>query len=307
MTTDDDYVMLGMPGGILTADSPPGRGLLGRNEFQVATVCGRATVPAQRLASLAARLGDPSPYRAAPVPGMPVRLPFTVMPRPNRDQLAIAVDADYVDPITVSLLATPLVVAGRARSGRTTMLAGLAALARRGDAPPDEIILIGPRGSESRAYVDRALTSPDEVLAWLPELRAGEDRAGWRLVLVDDAHLWEREWEAGGQAREAVAGLASCVDVAADLGLGIVVATDIDEARSRQHVPGVVSAARRGRRGVLLQPDFADGSLFSVMVPGQTTEPLSGVGRGIYCIDGSMQVVQVVGLPEGVVSESVHS
>jgi S-DNA-T family DNA segregation ATPase FtsK/SpoIIIE len=304
MTTDDDYTMLGVPGGVVTADSPPGRGLLGRNEFQIATVSGQATAPAQRLARLAAKLGDPAPLRATPVPAMPARVPFTALPQPRRDQVAIGVDSEFVDPVTLSLVETPLVVAGRARSGRTSMLAGLAGLARRSDEPPSEVILLGPRVQETGG-VDRVLTAPADVVAWLAEPPA--DPAGWRLVLVDDAHLWEREWESGGVVREAVAGLARAVDAAAELRLGFVVATDIDEARSRQHVPGVVTAARRGRRGVLLQPDFADGSLFSVMIPGQTVEPLTGVGRGIYCVEGSMHVIQVVGLPEGGVRESVHS
>jgi S-DNA-T family DNA segregation ATPase FtsK/SpoIIIE len=89
------------------------------------------------------------------------------------------------------------------------------------------------------------------------------------------------------------------VDRATEHGIAVVVATDVDDARSRQHVPGVVTAARRGRRGVLLQPDFADGSLFSAMVPSTSTEPLTGPGRGVLCLNGAVQVVQFVGLPEG--------
>jgi S-DNA-T family DNA segregation ATPase FtsK/SpoIIIE len=295
MTTDDDYVMLGVPGRVVTPDSPPGRGLMGRHEFQVATVAGRA----QRLAG---RLGDPTTYLSAPVPAMPTRVPFTLLPRPTRDRMAIAVDAEFVDAVTVGLLDAPMVVAGRSRAGRSSMLAGLAALARRSDQPPAEVILAGPRAERARGEYDTRLATPEDVLAWSP---AGGE--GWRLLLVDDAHLWEREWEAGGVTREAVAVLASIVDNAAAHGLAVVVATDVDEARSRQHVPGVVSAARRGRRGVLLAPDFADGSLFSVMVPTAAVEPLGGPGRGVYCVDASMQVVQVVGLPEGVGHGAVHS
>ena len=85
-----------------------------------------------------------------------------------------------------------------------------------------------------------------------------------------------------------------------------MVAMDSYEARSRQHVPGVVTAARRGRRGVLLQPDFADGSLFSAMVPSTTSEPLTGPGRGLLCVNGTVQVVQFVGLPEGASHAQTH-
>jgi S-DNA-T family DNA segregation ATPase FtsK/SpoIIIE len=303
MTTEDDYAMLGVPNRVLDADTPPGRGLAGRNEFQVAMVGGTGSPPAQRLARLAATLPDPTTYLSAPVPSMPGRVPYQALPAPNRDRLAVAVDAEYVAAVTRPLTEAPMVVAGRARTGRTSMLAGLAGLARRSDEPPAEIILMGPKAGATRADVDRVLGTPEEVLAWLPTV--GPSEQGWRLLLVDDAHLWEREWEAGGTHREALAGLATLVGAAPGLGIGVVVATNIDEARSRQHVAGVVSAARKSRRGILLQPDFSDGSFFSVMVPSQTAEPLTGTGRGLYCVDASIQVVQVVGVPEGVELQAV--
>jgi S-DNA-T family DNA segregation ATPase FtsK/SpoIIIE len=307
MTTDDDYAMLGVPNRVLDSDTPAGRGLSGKNEFQIATVGGIAMPPAQRLARLAAKLPDPSTYASAPVPGMPGRVPYQAMPQPVRDRLAIAVDADFVGAVTVPLLEAPLVVAGRARSGRTSMLAGLAGLARRSDQPPAQIVLIGAKAADTHADVDSSLGTPEDVLAWLPTVSAAAEPGEWRLILIDDAHLWEREWEVMGVHREAVAGLASLVGAAAGLGLAIVVATDVDDARSRQHVAGVVSAARKARRGILLQPDFSDGNLFSIMVPSQVPEPLSGVGRGLYCVDASMQIVQVVGVPEGVEHAAVRA
>jgi S-DNA-T family DNA segregation ATPase FtsK/SpoIIIE len=298
MTTDEDYAMLGGALGVLGPDSPPGRGLVGRHECQVAIVGGVGAPVAHRLARLAAKVADRSGTPTVPVLEMPARVPFPALPDPERDRIAIGVESEFLGAVTLPLLAAPLVVAGRSRSGRTSLLAGLAGLARRSDRPPAEITLVGPRAGEAPGDYDRVLSDPAAVSAWLSGLRPG-GAEGWRLLLVDDAHLWERAWEAGGAAREAVTALASLVDSALGQGVAVVVATDIDEARSRQHIPGVVTAARRGRQGVLLQPDFADGSLFSAMVPSTSSEPLTGPGRGVLCVNGGVQVLQCVGLPEG--------
>jgi S-DNA-T family DNA segregation ATPase FtsK/SpoIIIE len=299
MTSDDDYATLGVPAGVLTPDSPPGRALLGRNECQIATV-GQVGTPecARRLARLAEMVAPEAAASTVPVLAMPTRVPYSALPGADGDRLTIAVESEFLMPVTVSLTEAPLMVAGRPRTGRTGMLLGLARMARRSTRPPREVVLVGPRAGEVDGGFDRVLTDPAEVNPSLTEMVAARRPGDWCLVLVDDAHVWERAWETGGAARDAITALVSLVDAAVEVGVAVVVATDVDEARSRQHVPGVVTAARRGRRGVLLQPDFADGSLFSVMVPAQTTEPLVGPGRGIYCANGTIQVVQVVGLPE---------
>jgi DNA segregation ATPase FtsK/SpoIIIE, S-DNA-T family len=299
MTTDDDYATIGVPIGVVTPDSPPGRGLLGRHECQVATV-GTAGTPdcARRLSELAGMVGPDAAGPVVPVRAMPDRVPHPALPAPEGDRIPIGVESDFLGAVEVGLTEAPLVVAGRARSGRTGLLTGLCGLARRSDRPPREVVLIGPRAGEVDGAFDRVVTDPAEVVEALAQLHAVREPGQWNLLLVDDAHVWERGWESGGAARDAVAALAASVDAATGTGLAVVVATDVDEARSRQHVPGVVTAARRGRRGVLLQPEFADGSLLSVMVPSQTTEPLTGAGRGLYCANGTVAVVQVVGLPD---------
>lgn len=309
MTAEDDYGLLGVPSKILSGDSPPGRGLVGKDELQIATVAGPGAdgpAPARWLAQLAGLVSGSgrdqdegrSPAARSPVavPAMPTRVPEQVLPAPRRDRVAIGVEAEFVSVTEVSLTAAPLLVAGRSRSGRTGMLAGIARLARRSDLPPSEIVLIGARATAESGEYDRVLTDPEKVVAYLPELAEpppGEAGA-WRLVLVDDAHLWEREWETGGAARDAVAGLGTLAGAATHGGLAVVVATDLDDARSRAHVPGAVTAAKRTRRGILLQPEFADGGILSISVPSHVVEPMTGAGRGLYCVDGSVQVIQAV-------------
>ena len=245
-----------------------------------------APVP-HRLARLATRVPERSAGPSVPVLEMPARVPYPALPDPEADRVAIGVESN--SRCRHRRPARGAAGGGGARADRADQPArrpGRAGppLRRRrvrcgSGTGPVEIILAGPRASDAPGRYDHVLDDPAAVTAWVHDrLARGPD--GWRLLLVDDAHVWERAWEAGGPARDAITALASIVDRSAELGLAVVVATDLDEARSRQHVPGVVTAARRGRRGVLLQPDFADGSLFSAMVPSTTSEPLTGRAGG---------------------------
>jgi S-DNA-T family DNA segregation ATPase FtsK/SpoIIIE len=79
--------------------------------------------------------------------------------------------------------------------------------------------------------------------------------------------------------------------------VALVATADTAQARQRGGPEGLVSAARRGRRGFLLQPEWNDGDLFGVTVPNRTIEPLTGVGRGLWCEHGTLRVAQLVASP----------
>ena len=76
-----------------------------------------------------------------------------------------------------------------------------------------------------------------------------------------------------------------------------LVTADITQAKQRGGPDGLVGAARQGRRGFLLQPEWNDGDVLGVTVPNNTTEPLTGPGRGLWCEDGSLRVAQLVAPP----------
>lgn len=304
MTIPDDYMMLGVPGGVLDADSPAGRALLGKHEVQVATIGGAGTpVQGERIAAVAAQVAERYPDGATSVPGMPDRLPQTALPVPVRDEVTVGVEEDMVAPVTLALLEAPVLVTGRSRSGRTTHLLGLAQLARRAQRPVSEVVLMGPRAAATaQAWPGEALVvlgSPEEVTDWLagpgavgPTALGSGDDAAWRLVLVDDVHEWERAWEASGPERRAVEALAAWAGGAAARRTGLVVATDADDARTRQHIPGLVSTVRRSRRGVLLSPEMGDGTLLGAQVPMSSHETLAGPGRGLLVAAGTFLVIQ---------------
>ncbi|GMA30758.1 hypothetical protein [Litorihabitans aurantiacus] len=308
MTIPDDYMMLGVPAGVLDADSPAGRALLGKHEVQVATIGGAGTpLQAERLAAIAAQVAGRYPDGATTVPAMPGRLPQEAAPQPVRDEVTVGVEEDMVAPVTLALLDGPVLVTGRTRTGRSTHLLALAQLAARAQQPVAEVVLAGPRAAATASTLGgglplTVLASPEEVLAWLegpgasaPDgdtLAAPSGSAPWRLVLADDVHEWERAWEAAGAERRAVEALAAWAPRAAGLGTALVVATDADDARTRQHIPGLVSVVRRSRRGVLLSPEMGDGTLLGAQVPMASHEALTGPGRGLLVAGGKFHLVQ---------------
>lgn len=292
MPTADDYQMLGVPEDVLDADAPAGRGLHGRDEVQVARVADDTALADAE--AVAAR------YASVPVvgvPTMPARLTTDRLPDPVADEVCLAVDAEFAAGVTLRLLEGPLLVAGRAGSGRTSVLLGLAELAERSSRPPARTVLVGPHAASLPApHVDLVLDGPAPAAAWVRDLLAGPAPTGedWDLVLLDDCHEWERGWESGDDRRAASEQLAALVDASRTRRVAVVVATDADDARARQHVAGPVTAARRSRRAVLLQPEMADGGLVGASVPMHTFEPLTGTGRGLMVGPGSQRVVQLL-------------
>ncbi|GAA5154456.1 FtsK/SpoIIIE domain-containing protein [Nocardioides marinquilinus] len=282
MTTDDDYLMLGVPGKVLDADSVPGAGLLGKRSVQVLTTGGAGTpVQAERVAAIGQLLAPRVAGRStAPVPPMPTRLDQVSLPAPRGSRVAVAVDADAVAVLEVDLLAGPVLVAGRARTGRTGALDGLQALVARGDNPPTVI-----------RERDLAATA-DAVAAWLAGPGAASEDS-WALVMADDAHLWDVGVgvdEARRSARDRLLG---------DLGthghrIGMVVTADSAQAKARGGPEGLVETARRSRRGFLLSPEWADGDALGAAVPTKTAEPLTGPGRGVWCDAGTAWVAQLI-------------
>lgn len=288
MTTTDDYLMLGVPGNVLGPDTPPGRGLVGRSSVQVGFL-GRPGSPeqAERLAAATDRLRPAVGDRpTAPVLPFPDRLPARVLPAPTGSAVPIGVDADAVAPVPVELTAGPLLVAGPAGSGRTSLLDAIVSLATRSSEPPTRILRAGPR---------TPYAVPD-LLAALPELSEVPDpSSGWTLVVVDDAEAWE---DAGGDPQALTALTERLLAPGTNAGAdghryAVVLAVDTRTARSRI-TPGLVTAVRGLRRGVLLRPEWADGDLFGVTVPTRSVEPMTGRGRGLWCENGATTLIQAV-------------
>lgn len=168
-----------------------------------------------------------------------------------------------------------VLVAGPARSGRSTALAVVAhaVVAAGGRA----LVVVGSRQVRGSGAALPAGAEPVEP-GGLAAALAGEARP--TVVLVDDADLLDDD---GGV-------LAGLVATAPD-GVNVVAAARADAVRSRYD--HWLRAVRRSRLGLLLQPDLdLDGDLLGTSLPrrlGVAPAP----GRGFLVVDGEAVLVQV--------------
>lgn len=291
MTTADDYLMLGAPGNVLDIETTAGTGLLGAQLVQVATT-GEAGTPrqAERIRILADRLSPRTSGRAAaPVPPMPTRLPADALPTPTGARVPVAVDADAVAAVVTDLLAGPVLIAGRAGSGRTSALDGIRELAARSTRPPRVV---------SESDLLDAVTALEGALAETAAAADDETEPSWVLFVADDIERWDAVCT-DDVRRDARSRLLSLVENGGGR-LATIASVDAAEARRPGMQPGLVSALKQRRRGFLLAPEWNEGDLFGVSVPTKTLEPLGGPGRGLWCEDGSTTVAQLVaGTNEG--------
>ncbi|HXH79860.1 FtsK/SpoIIIE domain-containing protein [Nocardioides sp.] len=281
MTTADDYLMLGVPGNVLDSDTPAGAGLFGKRSIQVATTGGAGTpAQAERVAAIGELLGPVVGDRVrAPVPAMPTRLDQALLPAPVGTRIALGVDADAVSIVEADLLAGPILIAGRGRSGRTSALDAVELLLSRAD---EAVHVIREAG---------AVATMERLEEWLRTEAEGSGSCS--LVMVDDAQVWDTEAGVDADSRTARDNLLRVV-AEHPTRIALLATADTTQARVRGSVGALVDAVRQGRRGFLLQPEWNDGEVLGVTVPTKTTEPLTGPGRGVWCDGGNAVVAQLV-------------
>ncbi|MGI8939207.1 MAG: FtsK/SpoIIIE domain-containing protein [Iamia sp.] len=166
-------------------------------------------------------------------------------------------------------------VAGPARSGKTTTLAVAGAMARQ---VGWSTAVVAARRSELGGAGDLGpLIRPDDLARDLPEVLDGGGGAPL-LLLVDDIELVDPDGAV-------MPGVLDREDVV------VIGAGRADTLR------GLYShwarTLRQSRAGLLLQPDVdLDGDLLSVRLPRRTTTAI-GAGRGYLCAGGEGELVQV--------------
>jgi S-DNA-T family DNA segregation ATPase FtsK/SpoIIIE len=171
-------------------------------------------------------------------------------------------------------------VAGPPRSGRSTVLATLAA----GLVGRATVVAVAPRPSPLAAVpglhtVAEALTPG--LLAVADDIGpgTGDGRGSHRVLLVDDADLVEDP--------------AGVVGGALAAGWVVVAAGRADALRST--FGHWTRTLRTGRTGVLLRPDRdLDGDLLGVRLPRRTEAPLDRPGRGYLVDEGIVSQIQCV-------------
>ncbi|MDQ6838680.1 MAG: FtsK/SpoIIIE domain-containing protein [Actinomycetota bacterium] len=197
----------------------------------------------------------------------------------------IGVGGDELTAYAVDLAATGgLVVAGPARSGRSTTLA---AVARGLAANGSNTVVVCPRPSPLTAL---AGVDGIEVLDGTPDpatLQAAVESASRSgrpvAIIVDDADVFARS--------DADETLRSLLRNQGPLRLAPVVAGPIEEMKTE--LRGVVAEARRGSAGILFSPSSSfDGDLIGLRLP-KSFVNRTPPGRGCLAMAGEWLSVQV--------------
>ena len=299
MTSQDDYLMLGAPHGILDAESPAGAALLGKHPAQLSTIGGAGSPRAR--GALPAGGGRPRASRCAArpawPPAMPTRCPSTWSRTPQRDDVCVGVDGDLATACMLPLLpwpaARPLSATGSQRHVALRGLAGLQVARRTG---PTSSALRRGRARSRPPGVDVAVEPPpwSHCSRVSSAARSRRTVAG-RILLVDDVHQSEGGWERR-RRRPTSSLLAQVVERARSCGCAVVVAADSDR-------PGPAARRRSGRgrhvarRAVLLSPEPPDRSLVGGLGPHATRTAVVGVGRACWSVPGLVQLSRCFSRP----------
>ena len=192
-------------------------------------------------------------------------------------------ESDLAPAVLESYEGEHLLVAGPARSGKSTLLLAIAETLRAGaaaDGVPLAVWGLGGRRSPlADAGLDRCVVGDDGLAALLASARV---HSGRLVLLVDDAEQFD-------DADHAIAGLIG----ARTVDLKVVAAGRSDDLRSLySHWTRTV---RKSRAGVLLQPNVDyDGELLGVTLPRRSPVAMT-VGRGYLASGGTVELLQAAG------------
>ncbi len=147
LATSDDYSNLGLPRDVLTAASPPGRGMIDGGEVQLAIFGGTSNLAlqARQVASLAESLRRQGVKQAPRVQALPEMLDLDVLPAATPGNVIIGVDDFNLEPAGLQASGA-LMLTGPPSSGRTTALVTLAEALKR-STPGTRRVYFGSRRS----------------------------------------------------------------------------------------------------------------------------------------------------------------
>ncbi|MCA4133672.1 FtsK/SpoIIIE domain-containing protein [Arthrobacter sp. M4] len=289
MTSEDDYMSLDVPKDVLNPASPPGRGLLGSHEVQLAVLGGNPNLAlqAREVAKLSQAMNRQGLDAAPPIQRLPEQVDLDILPAGVGELPVIGVDDESLDPATITAKG-PLLVAGPPGAGRTVALVTMAYALRR-SSPATELIYIGSRRSSVAALKiwNRSLVGPDAVEEAIDELvDYSTDNPGKLAIFIE--------------------GLTEFTDTLAESGVERLVTTSIkadqwvvgeSESSTWSQAWSLAQPFKSGRRGLLLNPGDIEGdSLLSTSLGKISTDFIPG--RGYTVGRGKVRKLQVAMPPE---------
>ncbi|KAA1374681.1 FtsK/SpoIIIE domain-containing protein [Aeromicrobium fastidiosum] len=295
LSDQNDYALAGVPSDVLSAESPPGRGIIDGLETQIAVLGASASLPrqAEETAQLAQALTARGRVRARPIERLAERITLSELPAQRGGRVVVGISDEDLEPFAVAPHGSFLVV-GPPGSGRTTALATLVRACRR-SSPQAQTFLFGTRRTVLR-----------NVDAW-GDVALGDDEIG--VLAMDLGGRLQSGALAASDARPVViviegidalastpseASLEGLVKTALDHGAFVVGESEVS-ALGNAYMLG--NAFKAGRRGMALQPDDMDGqTAFKQQFP-RTNRSEFPPGRGMVVDAGRAERVQLC-LPE---------
>ena len=289
LSSEDDYLSMDVPKDVLGQASPPGRGLLGNLEVQLAVLGGNSNlaVQAREVHKLSEAMLRQGVERAPQIERLPDQVDLEILPAGSPDLPVIGVDDETLQPAEI-LAKGPLLLAGPPGSGRTVALVTLAYALRRSN-PGVELIYVGSRRSAAASLKlwDRSVVGADDVEEAIDELVDYSTGTPGKLAIF-------------------IEGLTDFTDTGAESGIERLVTASI---KAEQWVVGesetstwssawsLAQPFKSGRRGLLLNPGDIDGdSLLSTSLGRISTDFIPG--RGYIVGRGKVRKLQVALPPE---------
>ncbi|MDI3212078.1 FtsK/SpoIIIE domain-containing protein [Arthrobacter sp. AL12] len=289
LSSEDDYLSMDVPKDVLGQASPPGRGLLGNLEVQLAVLGGNSNlaVQAREVHKLTEAMLRQGVERAPQIERLPDQIDLDVLPAGSPDLPVIGVDDETLQPAEI-LAKGPLLLAGPPGSGRTVALVTLAYALRRSN-PGVELLYIGSRRSAAASLKlwDRSMVGADDVEEAIDELVDYSTGTPGKLAIF-------------------IEGLTDFTDTAAESGIERLITASI---KAEQWVVGesetstwssawsLAQPFKSGRRGLLLNPGDIEGdSLLSTSLGRVSTDFIPG--RGYIVGRGKVRKLQVALPPE---------
>lgn len=289
LSSEDDYLSMDVPKDVLGQASPPGRGLLGNLEVQLAVLGGNSNlaVQAREVHKLTEAMLRQGVERAPQIERLPDQIDLDILPAGSPDLPVIGVDDETLQPAGI-LAKGPLLLAGPPGSGRTVALVTLAYALRRSN-PGVELLYIGSRRSAAASLKlwDRSVVGPDDVEEAIDELVDYSTGTPGKLAIF-------------------IEGLTDFTDTGAESGIERLITASI---KAEQWVVGesetstwssawsLAQPFKSGRRGLLLNPGDIEGdSLLSTSLGRVSTDFIPG--RGYIVGRGKVRKLQVALPPE---------
>ncbi|WP_255769695.1 FtsK/SpoIIIE domain-containing protein [Pseudarthrobacter sulfonivorans] len=289
LSSEDDYLSMDVPKDVLSSSSPPGRGLLGGLEVQLAVLGGNSNLAlqAREVHKLSQAMLRQGLEQAPKIQRLPEQVDLDLLPAGSPDLPVIGVDDETLQPAEI-MAKGPLLLAGPPGAGRTVALVSLAYALRRSN-PDTELVYIGSRRSAvaSLPLWNRSVVGPDDL-----------------SEIVED--LVEHSIGNPGKVSIFIEGLTEFTDTVAESGVSQLVTASIkadqwvigeSETSTWSSAWSLAQPFKSGRRGLLMNPGDIEGdSLLSTSLG--RVSPQFIPGRGYIVGRGKARKLQIALPPE---------